>query len=224
MGDAAEKWRGRRESWSSLHPAALACLCLSLILTGYGARVPDAPRETDLGPLPATPGLGAAPYRPAAESARVYKIGDRGPAGGVVFYDKGAYSFGWRYLEAAREDQSEGARWDDRGRLAGSSATGIGAGMANTRAIVTAQGKAGFAAQLCDDLELGGFDDWYLPSKGELNEMNERKREIGGFAPAWYWSSSEYGQGAAWAHNVFDGNQIAIEKNTNARVRAIRAF
>lgn len=33
-----------------------------------------------------------------------YKIGDEGPAGGIIFYDKGEYSDGWRYLEAAPAD------------------------------------------------------------------------------------------------------------------------
>lgn len=33
-----------------------------------------------------------------------YRIGDRGPAGGFVFYDKGVYSDGWRYLEASPAD------------------------------------------------------------------------------------------------------------------------
>ena len=30
-----------------------------------------------------------------------FSVGDLGPAGGYVFYDKGQYSDGWRYLEAA---------------------------------------------------------------------------------------------------------------------------
>ena len=33
-----------------------------------------------------------------------YKVGDIGPAGGYIFYDKGSYSNGWRYLEAAPAD------------------------------------------------------------------------------------------------------------------------
>jgi hypothetical protein len=31
----------------------------------------------------------------------VYAIGETGPAGGLIFYDKGDNSDGWRYLEAA---------------------------------------------------------------------------------------------------------------------------
>jgi hypothetical protein len=34
-----------------------------------------------------------------------------GPAGGYVFYDKGGYSGGWRYLEAAPDDAG-GGDWD----------------------------------------------------------------------------------------------------------------
>ena len=33
-----------------------------------------------------------------------YKVGDVGPAGGYIFFDKGSYSDGWRYLEAAPAD------------------------------------------------------------------------------------------------------------------------
>jgi len=32
------------------------------------------------------------------------KVGDEGPAGGAVFYDKGKFTDGWRFLEAAPED------------------------------------------------------------------------------------------------------------------------
>ena len=32
------------------------------------------------------------------------KVGDTGPAGGIIFYDNGDYSKGWRFLEAAPSD------------------------------------------------------------------------------------------------------------------------
>jgi hypothetical protein len=35
-----------------------------------------------------------------------------GPAGGFVFYDKGSYSGGWRYLECAPENAGTGS-WDN---------------------------------------------------------------------------------------------------------------
>ncbi|MHC6204719.1 CsgG/HfaB family protein, partial [Breznakiellaceae bacterium SP9] len=38
---------------------------------------------------------------PAAEPAKVYNIGDKGPAGGIIFFDKLSDAGGWRYLEAA---------------------------------------------------------------------------------------------------------------------------
>jgi len=48
------------------------------------------------------------------KAVKIYKIGDRGPAGGFVFYDKGDYSDGWRYLEVAPNDLGE-AEWGLRG-------------------------------------------------------------------------------------------------------------
>jgi hypothetical protein len=41
----------------------------------------------------------------------MYKIRDRGPAGGYVFYDKGNASDGWQYLEAAPVETEFKADW-----------------------------------------------------------------------------------------------------------------
>ena len=41
---------------------------------------------------------------PAQAVTAAYNIGDTGPAGGLVFYDKGNSSGGWRYLEVAESD------------------------------------------------------------------------------------------------------------------------
>ena len=78
---------------------------------------------------------------------RVYAIGDNGPAGGLVFYDKGVFSDGWRYLEAAPGDQASSIQWlNTKFQIAGAEKTGIGAGKANTATIISSQGKGYYAA------------------------------------------------------------------------------
>lgn len=44
-----------------------------------------------------------------------YKVGDKGPAGGVIFYDKGNYSDGWRFMEVSTKDlvNTEAPYFDD---------------------------------------------------------------------------------------------------------------
>jgi hypothetical protein len=75
---------------------------------------------------------------------------------------------------------------------------------------------------------LGGFDDWFLPSKDELNLMyiNLKKAGRGSFGSAWYWSSSEYVNYYAWSQYFDCGTQSNINyyKYYYGRVRAVRAF
>jgi hypothetical protein len=163
----------------------------------------------------------------------LYSIGDTGPAGGIVFYDKGVFSDGWRYLEAAPSDQSTGIRWDNGSFIPISTGLGIGSGKANTTAIVAAQGSGSYAASLCDELSLGGFDDWFLPSKDELNLMfvNLRTASLGGFTTtpliSWYWSSSQgssMGYLYAWYQYFDDGRQYNHYLYDYGLIRAVRAF
>jgi hypothetical protein len=52
--------------------------------------------------------IGACPV----QAEKVYKVGDFGPGGGWIFYDKGKISNGWRYLEAAPVDMEfAGIEW-----------------------------------------------------------------------------------------------------------------
>ena len=158
-----------------------------------------------------------------------YQIGDTGPAGGIVFYDKGEYSEGWRYLEAAPENTEWVEKPWDYGVDAYVHGTEveIGSGPGNTEAIVSVLGNGGeYAAKLCDDLEYGEQDDWFLPSKGELNLMyqNLRLQGLGGFEQTLYWSSSQSSQFEAWAQHFSSGDQSGHPKDYNFRVRAARAF
>lgn len=170
-----------------------------------------------------------------------YPIGGTGPAGGHIFYDKGSYSAGWRYLEAAPASTEWTAKeWGSFGTLIGGTETGIGTGQSNTTIIVNwlnnnsdnTQGdvtyKTDRAAYLCDTLTVGGYSDWFLPSKDELILMYQNLHDIfapvGGFTDDVYWSSSESTSGSAWIQG-FNTNVVRTHyKVYTFLVRAVRAF
>lgn len=156
----------------------------------------------------------------------VYSIGATGPAGGIIFYANPSYvADGWRYLEAAPSSQSTGIVWWNGSNVT-TGATGlvIGTGKANTTAIVDKQGAGSYAAQLCNDLVLGGYGDWFLPSKDELNQMYLQLAAIWNYPSVRFWSSSEFDAGSAWNQYFLGGSQDVDYKFTNVRVRAVRAF
>ena len=155
-------------------------------------------------------------------------------AGGIIFYILGDGTG----LVAAPTDQSTAAEWGCIYTSIGGTSAAVGTGQANTTAIVNGCPTAGIAARLCDDLVYGGYDDWFLPSKDELNLMWENLADsdgnnsnsgpsdpnnIGGFEVTFYWSSSEFNDFNAWGQYFSDGNQLNLNKNFD-RVRAIRAF
>ena len=152
-----------------------------------------------------------------------FAIGDTGPAGGIVFYvaDGGLHG-----LEAAPVDQDSG-HW---GCLGGAFAIGvaIGTGAQNTADIIAACPAAGNAARIADDYAVGGFDDWFLPSKWELYELYLNRAVVGGLDQR-YWSSSNYGwdgmyEDHAWFLSAAFGGMFTTPKHGIFRVRAVRAF
>lgn len=159
---------------------------------------------------------------------KVLQVGDVGPAGGLIFYDKGNVSDGWRYLECAPADVSAGVQWYNGDYMGIKTDTAIGTGKANTAAIMAAQGIGQYAASLCDTYTLNRFDDWFLPSKDELNEMYNKlkKTNIGGLASSSFWSSSQddYPYNDAWGQYFDNGNQNYYRTGDWYRVRPVRAF
>jgi hypothetical protein len=84
---------------------------------------------------------------------------------------------------------------------------------------------AGIAARICGDLVLNGYSDWYLPSRDELSMLYSNKAFIGGFAAAYYWSSSEFNNDFAWVQIFASGYQDSLYSKDYANyVRAVRAF
>jgi hypothetical protein len=54
--------------------------------------------------------------------------------------------------------------------------------------------------------------------------MNALIFAVGGFASAFYWSSTENNNNNAWKQNFNNGNQNNNNKNNTNRVRAVRDF
>ena len=153
--------------------------------------------------------------------------------GGIIFYLDASGCHG---LISAPTDQSTGIQWWN-GSYTDTYASGSGLfdGDGNCYRIRRSQGACAScnAAELCLFLTLGGYSDWYLPSKYELNLMYQNIGQgnalglgnVGGFADFYYWSSTEGDDDFhAWLQGFGDGGQYNILKNYSYYVRAVRAF
>jgi hypothetical protein len=163
------------------------------------------------------------------DTGKVYKVGDFGPAGGIIFYDKGVFSNGWRYLEAAPAETEFTASWGAYVKNVSGTAGALGRGKQNTQILVDYLrqiGESGKAAQLCAALDFDGFKDWFLPSKDELDLMykNLKQKGLGGFGSNWYWSSSRGNHRGAWVQHFGDGSQGEDYMDRTNSVRAVRVF
>lgn len=161
----------------------------------------------------------------------VYAVGEIGPAGGFIVYDKGAVSDGWRFVEAAPEgwagsSEDPVAVWGGTGTVAGAELEDAGSGLENTIAILDAFGEAEYAARLAADAVINGFDDWFLPSRDTVIAMYENmyRAGIGGLGADSYWTSSERTVERAMAFRMSTGGMISAGKVHEYHVRPVRRF
>jgi len=151
--------------------------------------------------------------------------------GGVIFYLNSSGGG----LVCAVSDQSSTAEWGCWGTdITGADGTTTGTGAQNTIDIEAGCTTPGIAADICANLTLNGYTDWFLPSLNELHRMQIEKAAIdataianGGtaFSNGYYWSSSEYDSNNAYRVLFDNGIQDFINKeNTNSVTRAVRAF
>jgi hypothetical protein len=106
--------------------------------------------------------------------------------------------------------------------------TALGTGAANTTKLLACNESVN-AAKLVDALTDGGYSDWYLPSKDELNKLYLNRNLVGNFTDwiGWYWSSSEFylaPASHAWFQRFSDGSQDGEGKGYQKGIRAIRTF
>ena len=150
--------------------------------------------------------------------------------GGIIFWLDATGQHG---LIAATADQNTGIQWfNGTDRYTGTAGDGLYAGAMNTAMIVATQmadnQSGSFAAKVCADYSVTvgrvTYGDWYLPSKYELNLLYLQTIAVGGFASAYYWSSTELNKDNAWIQAFDSGNQTNNLKLFTNRVRAVRAF
>ena len=154
-------------------------------------------------------------------------VGQAGPGGGIVFFNKGNTTGGWQYLETATSDQSTGIAWGCDGTSIPGTQFTVGSGEANTTLIVAGCNEASFAAKLCNDLVLGGQSDWFLPSRNELYLMykNLHLNNQGNFdTSTYYWSSNEFNATRAHDFTFTNGFAPSNNKPITTTVRGVRAF
>ena len=164
--------------------------------------------------------------------------------GGVVFYifvdgETGYVAGETHGLITAVEDQSSSIAWNNGGNFpTGATGSAIGTGTANTTTIINAQNAQGasqtsYAAGLARAYTGGGYTDWFLPSKDELNRMWLKRTDINttalandgsNFSTNYYWSSTEVGDSVAYRQYFDTGSQSYVNKNNTYNVRAVRAF
>jgi len=213
------------------------------------------------------------------EDSTTCEVGERGPGGGFVYYvsatpfpcgptraqmcayleltPAGWYTGGDPTRTWAQDSPVDYQRTlvNNAGSPEMATANEIGWGYRNTQAIIL-QGNtntATSAAALADSYAVTNsgveYDDWYLPSKDELNQMCKWARgqawisdatvcdntgtlnsatygaSSAEFVDYLYWSSSETMEARAWNQFFRNGDQgFTISKNYTFYVRPIRAF
>ena len=159
---------------------------------------------------------------PDAVAAATHHLGEMF-GGGIIFYLDSTKNHG---LIAATKDQSNGMKWYNGSYLVtGATGVNIGTGASNTTKIINKQGNTGkYAAKLCADLVSGGFSDWYLPSKKELNQLYKQRSKVPGLSATNYWSSTESDANNAFDQEFGGGFQFADDKSFTIHVRAVRSF
>lgn len=160
-----------------------------------------------------------------------YRLGDIGPGGGLIFLIANGLTYEMAPKTWSGLSDPLALSCDTNINIAGAKGIAIGTGQANTAATIAActSGASNDAAAYRG----GGFTDWFLPSKDELNSLYsysipfdlQASYAFVASSLSIYWSSSKEGTfGNAWRQNFSDGAQVSDTYNSSLYLRPIRAF
>ena len=229
--EAGKVWIFNGSRWAMLSPAAFTLADSAVTTAKIAAGAVTAEKINTAVTLDDIPDV-------TITTAVTYAIGDTGPGGGKIFITPStAGNSTGKYFEVAPSSAQVARTWatnvnsNQTTVVSGADGTAIGTGAQNTIDIVAQAGNvaATSAAAYASDYTNGGFSDWFLPSKNELNELYTQIAVLSSPQNN-YWSSTEYGGSTAWSQDFFGGGQYADEKvygnggPVTIHVRPVRSF
>ena len=208
----------------------------TVLEAGYTATVPDGTTDIKVTSVGACTNsyvatIGIIPTTTTTTTTVIsYTIG-QAALGGIIAYilqpgDPDYVEGEQNGIVVTTTDVSTSALWGcEPTEILGADGTALGTGKQNTMSIIAGCPTAGIAARLCGNLIEGGYSDWFLPSKDELNKVWLNRVAIGGLSISEYWTSSEYSNFQAWFQSFASGGTMNFASKSNLfRVRAVRTF
>ena len=144
------------------------------------------------------------------------KVGDKGPGGGIVYYDAGSMQWWGRFLEAKTKSTPANGIWGASASVGGrdfslgwDSAAMKQLGMGWQNSFFMNLDSSSVVRRLFDSVNSGGF---YLPSKDELDALYNYWKISGDknlkYSAAPMWTSTEASATFAWYQLFQDGTQF----------------
>ncbi len=160
--------------------------------------------------------------------------GYTGGSGGIVFYDKGETTNGWRYLESSpyyyvyNNNVNWLFSWNNcnASSFISGLSTAIGTGLENSNILRPLCDFTNNAAAMARSNSLNGFNDWFLPSLEELKQLYKAKY-AGVITYNGYYtliSSSQQTNTVNYGVDFSNGNTIGMNKNSSGRIWQVRRF
>lgn len=161
--------------------------------------------------------------------------------GGIVFHTVGVHGLIVTEFDIVDPNflLDEFIKWGGPGLTEATSDTD---GTANTQAIIafledwTDDMGASYAAKICDELALGVYTDWYLPSREEFRLINEHvgteatgpNANVANITSGFYWTSTDASAADAYAYRTSGSGASSrfqtLPKSSDFSVRAIRSY
>lgn len=174
---------------------------------------------------------------------QTYSVGNPGPKAGIVVYDKGSYTDGWRYIELADRNLPLSEWGCVNSTIPNAGFDNIGSGLQNNYAILNSHNDLNnyyTNPSVCSNLNNGtvapkniinqfynNSKEWFVPSFEELeliyNNVSIPQHLI--FQNYYYWSSTESDFSEAKVINLQTGATSVANKNShNIKTITIRYF